>query len=37
LVELGGEKSTIIFPLPLDLIAPFLTAAAHQESTPEDR
>jgi regulator of protease activity HflC (stomatin/prohibitin superfamily) len=24
LVELGGEKSTIVFPLPLDLIAPFL-------------
>ena len=27
LVELGGEKSTIVFPLPLDLIAPFLAAA----------
>ncbi len=27
LVELGGEKSTIVFPLPLDLIAPFLTGA----------
>ena len=27
LVELGGEKSTIVFPLPLDLIAPFITAA----------
>ena len=25
LVELGGEKTTIVFPLPLDLIAPFLT------------
>ncbi len=24
LVELGGEKSTIVFPLPLDLLAPFL-------------
>jgi regulator of protease activity HflC (stomatin/prohibitin superfamily) len=24
LVELGGNKSTIVFPLPLDLIAPFL-------------
>ncbi len=24
LVELGGEKSTIVFPLPIDLIAPFL-------------
>ncbi len=27
LVELGGNKSTIVFPLPLDLIAPFLAAA----------
>ncbi len=27
LVELGGEKSTIVFPLPLDLIAPFLAGA----------
>jgi regulator of protease activity HflC (stomatin/prohibitin superfamily) len=26
LVELGGEKSTIVFPLPLDLIAPFLAS-----------
>ncbi len=25
LVELGGEKHTVVFPLPLDLIAPFLT------------
>jgi len=24
LVELGGEKTTIVFPLPLDLIAPFI-------------
>ena len=24
LVELGGEKSTIVFPLPLDLLAPLL-------------
>jgi regulator of protease activity HflC (stomatin/prohibitin superfamily) len=28
LVELGGEKSTVVFPLPLDLIAPFLNQAA---------
>ncbi len=27
LVELGGEKSTVVFPLPLDLIAPFITGA----------
>ena len=32
LVELGGAKSTIVFPLPLDLIAPFL-AAAREGST----
>jgi hypothetical protein len=25
-VELGSEKSTIVFPLPLDLIAPFLAS-----------
>jgi hypothetical protein len=25
LVELGGDKSTVVFPLPLDLIAPFIT------------
>jgi regulator of protease activity HflC (stomatin/prohibitin superfamily) len=30
LVELGGEKATIVFPLPLDLIAPFL-----QPGTPD--
>ncbi|MEO7421539.1 MAG: slipin family protein [Ornithinibacter sp.] len=34
LVELGGDKSTIVFPLPLDLIAPFLTQA-NPKSTPE--
>jgi regulator of protease activity HflC (stomatin/prohibitin superfamily) len=33
LVELGGEKSTIVFPLPLDLIAPFLVGA---KAEPED-
>ncbi len=27
LVELGGEKATIVFPLPLDLLAPFLKPA----------
>jgi len=27
LVDLGGDKSTIVFPLPLDLIAPFLGGA----------
>jgi regulator of protease activity HflC (stomatin/prohibitin superfamily) len=27
LVELGGDKSTIVFPLPLDLLAPFIAQA----------
>jgi hypothetical protein len=27
LLELGGEKSTIVFPLPMDLIKPFLGAS----------
>jgi regulator of protease activity HflC (stomatin/prohibitin superfamily) len=27
LVELGGDKSTIVFPLPLDLLAPFIGQA----------
>jgi len=33
LVELGGEKSTIVFPLPLDLIKPFLAAAQREPET----
>jgi regulator of protease activity HflC (stomatin/prohibitin superfamily) len=28
LVELGGDKSTVVFPLPLDLIAPFMAQVA---------
>ena len=43
LVELGGEKSTIVFPLPLDLIAPFLVGAkaepadaAHERGVPSN-
>jgi regulator of protease activity HflC (stomatin/prohibitin superfamily) len=37
LVELGGDKSTIVFPLPLDLVAPFLTAVrnGHEVEPPE--
>jgi regulator of protease activity HflC (stomatin/prohibitin superfamily) len=31
LVELGGEKSTIVFPLPLDLLAPFLRPASRDD------
>jgi regulator of protease activity HflC (stomatin/prohibitin superfamily) len=33
LVELGGDKSTIVFPLPMDLLAPFI-AQATQASDP---
>jgi regulator of protease activity HflC (stomatin/prohibitin superfamily) len=33
LVELGGDKSTIVFPLPIDLLAPFI-AQATQASDP---
>jgi len=28
LIDLGGDKSTIVFPLPLDLITPFLGGAS---------
>jgi len=31
LLELGGEKSTIVFPLPMDLIKPFLGASRQAE------
>jgi len=30
LVELGGEKHTVVFPLPLDLISPFLTGTQNE-------
>ena len=33
LLELGGEKSTIVFPLPMDLIKPFLEMAAPTSSS----
>jgi regulator of protease activity HflC (stomatin/prohibitin superfamily) len=33
LVELGGEKSTIVFPLPLDLLAPFLNSSKEEDGT----
>ena len=40
LLELGGEKSTIVFPLPMDLVKPFLGArrqpsSAQPEPEPE--
>ncbi|MEP7194714.1 MAG: slipin family protein [Actinomycetota bacterium] len=31
LLELGGEKSTIVFPLPMDLIKPFLGTSGHAD------
>jgi regulator of protease activity HflC (stomatin/prohibitin superfamily) len=33
LVELGSEKSTIVFPLPLDLLAPFVAEAKQDSGT----
>ena len=33
LLELGGEKSTIVFPLPMDLIKPFLGAKGSSTGT----
>jgi regulator of protease activity HflC (stomatin/prohibitin superfamily) len=35
LVELGGEKSTIVFPLPLDLLAPFLNRTRRDHGPPD--
>ena len=38
LVELGGDKSTIVFPLPLDLLAPFIaqpTRASDRGRVPD--
>jgi regulator of protease activity HflC (stomatin/prohibitin superfamily) len=34
LVELGGDKSTIVFPLPIDLLAPFLDVATRASPDP---
>jgi regulator of protease activity HflC (stomatin/prohibitin superfamily) len=34
LVELGGDKSTIVFPLPIDLLAPFLDVATRASPGP---
>ncbi len=32
LLELGGERSTVVFPLPMDLVKPFLGASRHADS-----
>ena len=32
LVELGAEESTVVFPLPLDLVAPFLNSLSPDSS-----
>jgi regulator of protease activity HflC (stomatin/prohibitin superfamily) len=34
LLELGGEKSTIVFPLPMDLIKPFLGGGSAPDGAP---
>ena len=34
LLELGGEKSTIVFPLPMDLVKPFRGASGQLDGTP---
>jgi regulator of protease activity HflC (stomatin/prohibitin superfamily) len=34
LLELGGEKSTIVFPLPIDLVKPFLGARRQPSGAP---
>jgi len=34
LLELGGEKSTIVFPLPMDLLKPFQGAAQQADGAP---
>jgi regulator of protease activity HflC (stomatin/prohibitin superfamily) len=34
LLELGGEKSTIVFPLPMDLIKPFLGVNPQSDDEP---
>jgi regulator of protease activity HflC (stomatin/prohibitin superfamily) len=36
LVELGGDKSTIVFPMPLDLLAPFLASQMTSLSTKRE-
>ena len=35
LLELGGEKSTIVFPLPMDLVKPFLGASRQADDAVE--
>jgi regulator of protease activity HflC (stomatin/prohibitin superfamily) len=34
LLELGGEKSTIVFPLPMDLVKPFRGASGQLDGAP---
>jgi len=34
LLELGGEKSTIVFPLPMDLLKPFQSAGPQTDGAP---
>jgi regulator of protease activity HflC (stomatin/prohibitin superfamily) len=34
LLELGGERSTVVFPLPMDLVKPFLGTSRHTDGAP---
>ena len=36
LLELGGEKSTIVFPLPMDLLKPFQSAGQQADGAPAE-
>ncbi len=36
LLELGGEKSTIVFPLPMDLLKPFQGTGQQAEGSPAE-
>ena len=35
LLEIGGERSTVVFPLPMELITPFLGAAHQPRGAPD--
>ncbi len=35
LLEIGGERSTVVFPLPMELIKPFLGAAHQPRGAPD--
>jgi len=37
LLEIGGERSTVVFPLPMELIKPFLGAAHQPGGAPDSQ